>query len=167
MKKLSGYLGIDPGAHGAAVVWCENNQVLVHDFKDLETAVEVLRSWASNLDIKLAALERVQTFPRDGRVGAFNFGANFGQWRAILACFEIPSIEPTPAEWKKSIPPLPIDDKKQKAVEWCKQIFPGAEHFLKRIKDSDRAEALLLAKYARDYDRVYSNRDHQKKAVTA
>lgn len=157
MKK-GAFIGIDPGKHGAAALWREDNRVWIHDFKTLSEAVEVIRSWSSNCEIKLAALERVHSMPRDGHVGAFKFGANFGQWRAILACFGIPSIEPTPAEWKKSIPPLQIEDKKRRAIAWCIQLFPGAENFLKRKLDADRAEALLLARYARDWDRVYSNR---------
>jgi hypothetical protein len=157
MKK-GAYVGIDPGKNGAAALWRDDNKVWLHDFKDLAEAVSVIRSWAANCDIKLAALEKVQSFPRDGHVGAFRFGENLGQWRAILECLGIPRIEPTPAEWKKSIPPLPIDDKKRKAVAWCIEVFPGAENFLTRLKDADRAEALLLARYARDWDRIYINR---------
>ena len=152
--KTGAYLGVDPGKHGAAALWTAENEVCFHDFSNLELAAKILRRWSVVFEIHLAALEGVRSLPHDGHVGAFNFGQNVGQWRAILVCLEIPFIEPTPSAWKRTIPPLPIDDKKRKAIAWCIELFPGAERHLKRLKDADRAEALLLARYARDWDRT-------------
>ena len=167
MKKIEGYLGVDPGANGAAALWTASNRVWLMDYNNLKEAVEVVSGWVSNFEIKLAALEKVQSFPHDGHVGAFKFGKNFGQWRAILKCLGIPTIEVTPAEWKRTIPPLPIEDKKRKAVAWCIELFPGAENFLTRLKDADRAEALLLARYARDHDSFHFKKGSKKQKAVA
>jgi hypothetical protein len=49
-----------------------------------------------------------------------------------------------PAKWKKT---MGLTDEKGMARAKAVQMFPNVGHLLSRVKDHNRAEALLLAEY--------------------
>lgn len=140
-------LGIDPGMSGA-VALVAGDVVLVEDFTDAGGMVTVVRSWQEQHDIRLAALERVGAMPGQGVASMFKFGRNVGEWRGILAGLAIPFMEPTPREWQAGLVRKSDGaDPKTRSLAVARRLFPGAG--LARKKDHGRADALLLAWWAR------------------
>lgn len=92
-------------------------------------------------------LEEVSAQPKDGRVSAFKFGVGFGMWRGILAALAIPYELVRPAVWK---PVMGLSQDKNKSRQVCMRLYPELE--LPLVKDSDKAEAVLLAEYCRRRD---------------
>mgnify|MGYP003114715160 FL=1 len=92
------------------------------------------------------------TFPRDGRVGAFNFGVGYGLWLGLLSALFIPYMEITPQLWQsRMLAGLPRGPKvKASAMRAAKSLFPHIPIGVKA--DWGMADAALLAEYARRRD---------------
>ena len=152
------YIGIDPGLSGAVAVLLPYEQ---HVF-DTPTAdvdgkrkylvsamVKLLRPYAEHVGHdKLAVLENVHSMPKQGVASSFCFGEGKGMWEGILAALEIPMELVSPQRWKKEIM---ADQGKEKSAARFKAmaLFPSLADQLKLVKHDGRAEALLMAEYAR------------------
>lgn len=141
------YIGIDPGKKGAlAIIDTDNDSVRIFPF-DGDTyrqRLMVIEGLPSR-----CCLEHVSAMPGNGSVSMFNFGENFGFIQGLLMAYEIPYELVRPQKWKKE---FSITADKNQAIDVCKRLFPNA--ILKRtdrckVDDSNFAEALLMAEYAR------------------
>lgn len=143
-------VGIDPGKLGAMAVLFPEGHVELMPF-DETGFFATFRALTSPLVGKrvAVALEHVGGIPGQSAPAAFNFGDNFGYIRGLLSAFEIPYELVRPQKWKKE---FSCTADKNTSIAVAKRLFPGVD--LKRTdrckKDDDgRAEALLLAEYAR------------------
>ena len=89
----------------------------------------------------------------DSSQSAFKKGYGFGVVRAVFAVAGIPfDLTPRPGDWKRRMEltdsKLTYNQKKNKARVKAIELFPMLQDALKRVKDSDRAEALLLTVWA-------------------
>ncbi len=143
---MKSYIGIDPGQTGAiAVIHPDGYEV--YDWPGDEVlAAEIVGSLCTRFRIALAAVEQVNAMPKQGVVSQFKFGANFGAWKGILASFRIPFRTVRPQEWQKGIVPK-NDGAEKPSLAVARRMFPAAE--LLRKKDHGRADALLIADWAR------------------
>jgi hypothetical protein len=153
MQSKGVYIGIDPGKRGAAALWDTRGEIKIHDFVSFQIAVDKLRDWTFSHEIDLVALEVPQFHPKDGKISIRELNRNLGVWEGALLAFDLPYIPVSSSAWKRIIPPMTIKNPKRKAIAYCRQMFPGCESLISKAKDHDRAEAILLAYYARDYDR--------------
>ncbi len=139
-------LGVDPGKFGAiasldtvtmaaTVEDCPLDKEGRLDYAGMCRLVRPYRGDA------IAIVEDVNSFGM-GRQSAFVFGANVGAWRAVFAAFDIPVRRIAPSVWK---PSLGLGKDKSEALEMARSHFPELAGRLRRKKDHDRAEALLLA----------------------
>ena len=145
-------IGIDPGAvSGAyAVLTTDGKFCLCNDFPVKDKMIDG-KQFADDLDdiIKAtgeatAVLEHVNAMPGQGVCSSFNFGQGFGMIKGILDAFEITYDLVRPAKWKKA---LKLDREAETSLCLARQLYPGSQPFLKRKKDHNRAEAILLAHY--------------------
>jgi crossover junction endodeoxyribonuclease RuvC len=95
-------------------------------------------------------VEKVQSLPR--QAGGFNFGLDTGTVHGVLQALGIPFTLVTPAVWKPAMglqrpPEEPKEQNKARARALATKLFPGLQHYFKRVRDDGRAEALLLALY--------------------
>lgn len=140
------YIGIDPGkVSGACAILYEDGEILVLPFEE-ETFLDAM--FDVNPPIK-CALEHVGAMPGQGVVSMFNFGQNFGFIQGVLKAYSIPYELVRPQKWKKE---FGITKDKNTSIEVCKRLFPNVS--LKRTErcrkeNSDFAEAILLAEFAR------------------
>ena len=96
--------------------------------------------------IHMAVIESVHAMPGNGSIGNFAMGYGLGLWVGILATHAIPyTCVPAPT-WKKA---LAVNKEKAGCILRAQQLFPDVADQLTRKKDDGRAEALLLAEYAR------------------
>lgn len=157
------YIGIDPGAEGAiAVIWPDGRHEIHdidHSFVDGIGTLIGISSRARLNGVGLwAVLEHVTAMPKQGVASSFKFGASWGHLRGALIALGIPILaEPRPPQWKGKVMAgrhTGKDKKDQKTVarDVARELYPDCSDMLKRAKDADRAEALLIAEYGRRLD---------------
>jgi hypothetical protein len=156
------YLGIDPGVSGAiAVIW-DTGQVSLYDLSphiamNAQAVREILTTAAvENMQVR-ATIEQVNAMPSTdgkrsmGATSAFNFGKTVGALHGILAALEVPYETVTPQKWRGAMigggRGLERSGRKALSRETALRLYPDAAPMLKRVKDADRAEALLIARY--------------------
>ena len=141
------WIGIDPGKSGAIALITRDEQLVMDWPGDAAGAAELLLTWRIEYHIELVALERVGSMPGQGVKSMFSFGENFGTWQGILAALGIPYVMPRPQEWQKGLVSPADGETKARSLAVARRLFPDAE--LDRKKDHGRADALLLAWWAR------------------
>ena len=147
------FIGIDPGATGAIAFIDSDNHVDIFDFDDGEAMLRLKKLWRMDM-MMMAVIEKVGAMPKQGVVSTFKFGVNFGQWIGRLEALDVPFDFVTPQKWKKAMfDSMPKYDPKEMSRDRAWRLFPQAAELLKRKKDHNRAEALLLAEYARVTDK--------------
>lgn len=80
-----------------------------------------------------------------GAASAFKFGFAAGQIRTCIRGCKVPFTLVTPGKWKRLMGLKGSD--KEPSRQLAIRLFPDAHDALKRKKDTNRAEALLLARY--------------------
>ncbi len=95
-------------------------------------------------DIKVI-IEQVSAMPGQGVTSMFNFGQSFGILKGICSAMQLPMYFVRPAKWKKYFNLLNSekDASRTKAIE----IFPYFSGNLSRKKDSNKADAILIASF--------------------
>jgi len=144
------WVGIDPGVTGAIALITEQMVCFVKDFEDANITAEWFEFFKSLTDIQWVAIERVHAMPKQGVSSTFKFGTNFGIHLGIVASFKLPLLLPRPAEWKKGlVRKTDGKDIKERSLNVARRMFPQMNEFFTRVKDHNRAEALLIAYYAK------------------
>ena len=140
-------IGIDPGKGGGVAIFTDET-VQTHNcpktVDGMATLIGICLNDVAAYRTKVF-LEKVWSFPTDGRAGSFTFGENYGQWQGILASHELEPVLVPPKTWqiylgvKKGLP-KDVRKKmlKQMAIERC----PG----LKKVT-LKTADAILIAIY--------------------
>ncbi len=142
------FIGIDPGVTGCAALIHDHGHDLFDWPGDPALVVPRLVDWLARFDVRLAALEKVGAMPGQGVVSMFTFGQNVGTWHGILAALGIPYVCPRPQEWQRWLVDRKAGkDTKAASLVTARRLFPDAD--LGRKKDHGRADALLLAWWAR------------------
>jgi Holliday junction resolvasome RuvABC endonuclease subunit len=147
-------VGIDPGLSGAiALLNPTTREVTVHDMPlvaskagrgetDVHNLARLLAPSGGNWNI--AVLEQVHAMPKQGVSSTFRFGQNYGACQMAISGHGYDVRDVTPQTWKKHFR-LGSDGNASRAL--AMQRFPALAEALKRVKDHNRAEAVLLALY--------------------
>ena len=95
-------------------------------------------------------IEQVSAMPGQGVTSMFNFGQSFGILKGICSAMQLPMYFVRPARWKKyfSLINSEKDASRTKAIE----IFPYFSSNLSKKKDSNKADAILIASF---YNETY------------
>ena len=90
-------------------------------------------------------IEKVSAMPGQGVTSMFNFGQSFGILKGICSAMQLPMDFVRPAKWKKyfNLINSEKDASRTKAIE----IFPYFSSNLAKKKDSNKADAILIASY--------------------
>lgn len=148
--------GIDPGLNGALAV-LDFKQHLLHVWDTPTYIVRVgdrdrkrcdelgFRDALATYPLDLVLVEKVQSTPNDGHVGAFTFGKVTGIALGLVVGLDIELDEITPAKWKMQMG-VPAD--KEAARHRASSLFPNCADMWRRQMDDGRAEASMIALYA-------------------
>ena len=155
-------IGIDPGITGAISV-LENKQVI--EVYDTPTMIDgkknkrqvngaqvtniIKESLNKDKDKEVVVVvEHVNAMPGQGVTSMFNFGQSFGVLKGICSAMQLPMHFVRPAKWKKHFNLIKTnkDASRTKVI----QIYPGVSSKLSRKKDSNKADAILIARYFND-----------------
>ena len=152
-------IGIDPGISGS-VCFFEDGKIL--DVVEMPTMTDGKKNkkqvngskiyneisqrikHIEKKDIKVI-IEQVSAMPGQGVTSMFNFGQSFGILKGICSAMQLPMYFVRPAKWKKyfNLINSQKDASRTKAIE----IFPYFSTNLSKKKDSNKADANLIANY--------------------
>ena len=153
-------IGIDPGVSGAISI-LENKRVI--DVFEMPTMIDgkknkkqVNGSQVTNIfrdKLKenkeiIVVVEHVNAMPGQGVTSMFNFGQSFGVIKGICSALRLPIYFVRPTKWKKYFNLIKTnkDASRTKVI----QIYPEISSQLSRKKDSNKADAILIARYFND-----------------
>ena len=95
-------------------------------------------------DVKVV-IEQVSAMPGQGVTSMFNFGQSFGILKGICSAMQLPMYFVRPAKWKKYF--NLINSEKDASRTRAIEIFPYFSSQLSRKKDSNKADAILIASF--------------------
>ena len=152
-------IGIDPGISGSI---CFFQDGVINDVVEMPTMTEGKKNKKQvngsqifneikervkkidNRDIKVV-IEQVSAMPGQGVTSMFNFGQSFGILKGICSAMQLPMYFVRPAKWKKYF--NLINSQKDASRTKAIQIFPYFSSQLSRKKDSNKADAILIASF--------------------
>ena len=153
-------IGIDPGINGAISI-IENKKIIeVYDTptmidgkknKRQINGAQVTNIFKERLNGEkevVVVVEQVNAMPGQGVTSMFNFGQSFGVIKGICAALNLPIYFVRPVKWKKHFNLIKTnkDASRTKVIE----VYPEISSKLHRKKDSNRADAILIALYFND-----------------
>jgi crossover junction endodeoxyribonuclease RuvC len=149
--------GIDPGVTGAIALLVDGRLEAVADLPahavstgtvkrrlDAAALAAIVRDWRGRhgVDAELAVVERVGSMPGQGVASVFSLGHTAGVVEAVLLTLGVPVEYAAPGTWKRAMG-LTADKSASQAV--ASRMFPAHAGTWSRVKDHNRAEAVLLA----------------------
>ena len=147
---IKAYVGIDPGKYGAACCLSPDT-IHLHDWESPAKAGAKLAEWRNQYDLTVA-IEKVTSHKKDGHAFAFRFGINYGIWQGICAGLLIKPVLIHHATWQSKVLPgwnKKGVDNKATAIDVARRLYPAAKKLIYRKKDNGRADALLIATFAK------------------
>jgi hypothetical protein len=146
------FMGVDPGMTGAAAFVNEAGEY--RGFIDYPGSASFLfhelTRMIGNATIVLTVIEHVHLMPKQGIVSGGKFMRNFGILEGVVAALELPYELITPQRWRKILDSsVPLKPTKEDLRQYVIKRWPASAEDLKRKKDHNRSEAILIAEYAR------------------
>ena len=161
-------IGIDPGISGS-ICFFENGEIA--DVIEMPTMTEGKKNKRQvngaqvyneikkrinklqNQDVRVV-VEQVSAMPGQGVTSMFNFGQSFGIIKGICSAMQLPLYFVRPAKWKKYF--NLINSQKDASRTRAIEIFPYFSSQLSKKKDSNKADAILIASfYHETYNKEY------------
>ena len=152
-------IGIDPGISGS-ICFFQDGKII--DVVEMPTMIEGKKNKKQvngsqifneisfrvkkldKKDIKVI-IEQVSAMPGQGVTSMFNFGQSFGILKGICSAMQLPMYFVRPAKWKKYF--NLINSEKDASRTRAIEIFPYFSGQLSRKKDSNKADAILIASF--------------------
>ena len=152
-------IGIDPGISGSI---CFFQDGLIKDVVEMPTMIEgkknkkqvngsqifnEISEKIKKMDKKniKVVIEHVTAMPGQGVTSMFNFGQSFGILKGICSAMQLSVYFVRPAKWKKYF--NLINSEKDASRTRAIEIFPYYSSHLTRKKDSNKADAILIASF--------------------
>ena len=152
-------IGIDPGISGSICFFQDGKIIDVVDMptmtegkknKKQVNGAQIFNEISERIkkldkrDIKIV-IEQVSAMPGQGVTSMFNFGQSFGVLKGICSTMQLPMYFVRPAKWKKYF--NLINSEKDASRTRAIEIFPYFSSHLSRKKDSNKADAILIASF--------------------
>ena len=152
-------IGIDPGISGSICFFQDGK---INDVVEMPTMTEgkknkkqvngsqiynEISDRIKKIDKKniKVVIEQVSAMPGQGVTSMFNFGQSFGILKGICSAMQLPMYFVRPAKWKKYF--NLINSEKDASRARAIEIFPYFSSQLSRKKDSNKADAILIASF--------------------
>ena len=90
-------------------------------------------------------IEQVSAMPGQGVTSMFNFGQSYGILKGICSAMQLPMYFVRPAKWKRYF--NLINSEKDASRTRAIEIFPYFSSQLSKKKDSNKADAILIASF--------------------
>jgi len=151
-------IGIDPGISGS-ICFFEDGKILeviempvMTEGKKNKKQVngaqiynEFLKRINNKGDQTRVVIEQVSAMPGQGVTSMFNFGQSYGILKGICSAMQLPMFFVRPTKWKKYF--NLINSQKDASRTRAIEIFPYFSTQLSKKKDSNKADAILIASF--------------------
>ena len=139
-------VSVDPGVTGALAFFDAGH---VEDIKDMPTydgEVSGLQvgDWITEWNPHFVVIEQQQPMPKNGSVACFKTGLNYGIVVGTAEALRHPIVKMRPPEWKKLNGLTGKDKESSRGL--AMQLWPSQAENLQRVKDHNRAEAMLIGR---------------------
>ena len=152
-------IGIDPGISGSISFLEDGNIIEVIEMPTMaegkKNKRQVNGSQIYNEILKMVkkygqdeirvVIEQVSAMPGQGVTSMFNFGQSFGILKGICSAMQLPMYFVRPSKWKKYF--NLINSEKDASRTRAIEIFPYFSSQLSKKKDSNKADAILIASF--------------------
>ncbi len=152
-------IGIDPGISGS-ICFFEDGKIL--DVVEMPTmtdgkknkrqvnGAQIYNEISKRIEKKeknniRIIIEQVSAMPGQGVTSMFNFGQSFGILKGICSAMQLPMFFVRPAKWKKYFGL--INSEKDASRTRAIEMFPYFSPHLSKKKDSNKADAILIASF--------------------
>ena len=153
-------IGIDPGVSGGISILVNKKVIEVYDMPTMidgkknkrqvngAQVANIIKEKLGDNKETVVVVEHVNAMPGQGVTSMFNFGQSFGVIKGICSALSLPIYFVRPTKWKRHFNLIKTnkDASRTKAIE----IYPGISHKISRKKDSNKADAILIARYFND-----------------
>ena len=161
-------IGIDPGISGS-ICFFEDGKILEviempvmtegKKNKKQVNGAQIYNEFLKRINKKKddevrVVIEQVSAMPGQGVTSMFNFGQSFGILKGICSAMQLPMFFVRPAKWKKYF--NLINSQKDASRTRAIEIFPYFSTQLSKKKDSNKADAILIASF---YYETYKTED--------
>jgi len=151
-------IGIDPGISGS-ICFFEDGKILEviempvmtegKKNKKQVNGAQIYNEFFKRINRKdyeiRVVIEQVSAMPGQGVTSMFNFGQSFGILKGICSAMQLPVFFVRPAKWKKYF--NLINSQKDASRTRAIEIFPYFSAQLSKKKDSNKADAILIASF--------------------
>ena len=151
-------IGIDPGISGS-ICFFEDGKILeviempimIEGKKNKKqvNGAQIYNEFSKRINDKdnetRVVIEQVSAMPGQGVTSMFNFGQSFGILKGICSAMQLPMFFVRPAKWKKYF--NLINSQKDASRTRAIEIFPYFSTQLSKKKDSNKADAILIASF--------------------
>ena len=151
-------IGIDPGISGS-ICFFEDGKILEviempvmtvgKKNKKQVNGAQIYNEFLKRINKKddeiRVVIEQVSAMPGQGVTSMFNFGQSFGILKGICSAMQLPMFFVRPAKWKKYF--NLINSQKDASRTRAIEIFPYFSTQLSKKKDSNKADAILIASF--------------------
>ena len=151
-------IGIDPGISGSICFFKDGRIIEVIEMpvmtegkknKKQVNGAQIYNEFLKRINKKedeiRVVIEQVSAMPGQGVTSMFNFGQSFGILKGICSAMQLPMFFVRPAKWKKYF--NLIDSQKDASRARAIEIFPYFSSQLSKKKDSNKADAILIASF--------------------
>ena len=151
-------IGIDPGISGSICFFKDGRILEVIEMpvmtegkknKKQVNGAQIYNEFLKRIDKKddeiRVVIEQVSAMPGQGVTSMFNFGQSFGILKGICSAMQLPMFFVRPTKWKKYF--NLINSQKDASRTRAIEIFPYFSTQLSKKKDSNKADAILIASF--------------------
>ena len=160
-------IGIDPGISGSICFFEDGKIIEVIEMpvmtegkknKKQVNGAQIYNEFLKKINNKdddiRVVIEQVSAMPGQGVTSMFNFGQSYGILKGICSAMQLPMFFVRPAKWKKYF--NLINSQKDASRTRAIEIFPYFSTQLSKKKDSNKADAILIASF---YYETYQKED--------
>ncbi len=151
-------IGIDPGISGSICFFKDGRILEVIEMpvmtegkknKKQVNGAQIYNEFLKRINKKddeiRVVIEQVSAMPGQGVTSMFNFGQSYGILKGICSAMQLPMFFVRPAKWKKYF--NLINSQKDASRTRAIEIFPYFSAQLSKKKDSNKADAILIASF--------------------
>ena len=151
-------IGIDPGISGSICFFKDGRILEVIEMpvmtegkknKKQVNGAQIYNEFLKRINKKddeiRVVIEQVSAMPGQGVTSMFNFGQSFGILKGLCSAMRLPMYFVRPAKWKKYF--NLINSQKDASRTRAIEIFPYFSTQLSKKKDSNKADAILIASF--------------------
>ena len=151
-------IGIDPGISGSICFFKDGRILEVIEMpvmtegkknKKQVNGAQIYNEFLKRINKKedeiRVVIEQVSAMPGQGVTSMFNFGQSYGILKGICSAMQLSMFFVRPAKWKKYF--NLINSQKDASRTRAIEIFPYFSTQLSKKKDSNKADAILIASF--------------------